>query len=61
MDTPTPTTATEDCIPGLFQAMDSLNPTLDSDFDETLAVPESLSVINLNRTANREELDAGGI
>ncbi|KAJ0179151.1 hypothetical protein K1T71_004863 [Dendrolimus kikuchii] len=60
METPTPTTAAEDCIPGFFQAMDSLNPTLDSDFDESLAVPESLSVIDLNTICTKEELDAGG-
>lgn len=61
MDTPTPTTAGEfgDCLPTFIQAMDSLSPTLDSEFDESLAVPESLSVIQTDKQNNVEETDCG--
>lgn len=55
MDTPTPSSA-GDCIPGFIQAMDSLSPTLDSEFDVSLAVPESLSVID---EKTKEETDYG--
>ncbi|CAB3220831.1 unnamed protein product [Arctia plantaginis] len=54
MDSPTPTTTPGDCIPGLFQQLDSLNPTLDSEFDESLAIPESLSMIDTDKIDNRE-------
>ncbi|XP_028173294.1 phospholipase D1 [Ostrinia furnacalis] len=60
MDTPTPTVA-GDCIPGLFQRMDSLSPGMDSDFDESLAVPDSLSVIDVDKTDNKETGDDGEI
>lgn len=59
MDTPTPSAAPGDCIPGLFQQLDSLSPTLDSEFDESLAVPESLSMIEADKVDNREN-EAGG-
>lgn len=52
MDTPTPTAETGHSIPGLFQRLDSLSPGIDSDFDESLAVPESLSVIDIDKTDN---------
>ncbi|XP_053600044.1 phospholipase D2 isoform X2 [Plodia interpunctella] len=55
MDTPTPTTG--DCMQGIFQPMDSLTQTLDSDFDESLAVPESLSVIG-DKNDGKEEHDS---
>lgn len=53
MDTPT---TPGDCIPGLFQAMDSLNPGLDSDFDESLAIPEQFSDEKI-----KEETDASSM
>lgn len=56
METPTPSTTPGDCLPGFFQTLDSLSPTLDSEFDVSLAVPESLSVID---EKNKEETDAG--
>ncbi|XP_013141535.1 PREDICTED: phospholipase D2 [Papilio polytes] len=56
METPTPTTP-GDCLPGIFQQLDSLA-GVDSDFDESLAVPESLSVIDVNKIDNKEETDA---
>lgn len=59
METPTPTTP-GDCLPGLFQQLDSLATYVDSDFDESLAVPESLSVIDVDKAGNREETDANG-
>ncbi|KOB76440.1 Phospholipase D1, partial [Operophtera brumata] len=55
METPTPSTTPGDCLPGLFQTLDSLSPTLDSEFDVSLAVPESLSVID---DKTKEETDA---
>ncbi|XP_045534093.1 phospholipase D2 isoform X1 [Papilio machaon] len=55
METPTPTTP-GDCLPGIFQQLDSLA-GVDSDFDESLAVPESLSVIDVNKIDNKEETD----
>nr|XP_013190121.1 unnamed protein product [Amyelois transitella] len=55
METPTPTTG--DCMQGIFHPMDSLTQALDSDFDESLAVPESLSVIG-EKGDTREELDS---
>ncbi|KAJ8724801.1 hypothetical protein PYW07_015759 [Mythimna separata] len=54
MDTPTPAADGGDCLPGFFQTMDSLSPGLDSDFDESLAVPESLSVIETDKVDNKE-------
>ncbi|KAG6464581.1 hypothetical protein O3G_MSEX014615 [Manduca sexta] len=57
MDTPTPVTP-GDCLPGLFQTMDSLTTALDSDLDESLAVPESLSVIDADKIDNKDN-DAG--
>ncbi|XP_072941538.1 phospholipase D1 isoform X2 [Epargyreus clarus] len=60
MDTPTPGTTPGDCIPGLFQHLDSLNPCPDSDFDESLAVPESLSVIDIDKIGSKEETDYSG-
>ncbi|KAL4704091.1 hypothetical protein ACJJTC_016349 [Scirpophaga incertulas] len=59
MDTPTPNNVAGDCIPGLFQRMDSLSPGIDSDFDESLAVPESLSIIELEKTECKEATDGG--
>ncbi|XP_041973451.1 phospholipase D2 isoform X2 [Aricia agestis] len=56
MDTPTPTTAPGDCLQGIFQNLDSL-PGIDSDFDESLAVPESLSIIEVDKNGTREEVD----
>ncbi|XP_052738027.1 phospholipase D2 isoform X2 [Bicyclus anynana] len=57
METPTPTTTPGDCFQNVFQHMDSLSsPCADSDFDESLAVPESLSVIDLEK--HKEETDA---
>lgn len=53
MDVSTPTTP-GDCLPGLFQHMDSLSPGLDSEFDESLAVPESLSVIDIDKVDNKD-------
>ncbi|XP_045492782.1 phospholipase D2 isoform X2 [Colias croceus] len=55
METPTPSTP-GDCLQGVFQTLDSLTPGLDSDFDECLAVPESLSVIEIDKC--KEETDA---
>lgn len=55
MDTPTPN---GDCLQGIFQNLDSLSPGVDSDFDESLAVPESLSVIDTEKANNKEETDA---
>lgn len=62
METPTPATASGDCLHGFFQTMDSLSPGLDSDFDESLAVPESLSVIDTDgdKVDNKDENHAGG-
>ncbi|XP_068628198.1 phospholipase D1 [Battus philenor] len=57
METPTPTTP-GDCLPGIFQQLDSLATCVDSDFDESLAVPESLSVIDVSKVGNKEETDA---
>ncbi|CAG4987978.1 unnamed protein product [Parnassius apollo] len=57
MATPTPTTP-GDCLPGIFQQLDSLATCVDSDFDESLAVPESLSVIDVDKIVNKEETDA---
>lgn len=57
MDTPT---TPGECIPGLFQAMDSLNPGLDSDFDESLAIPEQFSSIE-DKSEDKEETDAGSM
>ncbi|CAH0717450.1 unnamed protein product, partial [Brenthis ino] len=57
MDTPTPSSQ-GDCLHGIFQNLDSLSPGVDSDFDESLAVPESLSVIDTDKANNKEELDA---
>lgn len=57
MDTPTPNTA-GDFIPGVFQRMDSFGPGLDSDFDESLAIPESLSIIDKLDNKENEEVDA---
>lgn len=55
MDTPTPgADASGDCLQGFFHTMDSLSPGLDSDFDESLAVPESLSVIETDKVDNKE-------
>ncbi|XP_026326584.1 phospholipase D2 [Hyposmocoma kahamanoa] len=54
METPTPSGAPGDCLPGLFQRMDSLNPGMDTEFDESLAVPESLSVIDADKVDNKE-------
>ncbi|KAM3968327.1 phospholipase D [Aphomia sociella] len=54
MDTPTPTTTPGDCLQGIFQPLDSLNPGLDSDFDESLAIPES--IIDIDKT--KEEPDS---
>ncbi|XP_026745691.1 phospholipase D2 isoform X1 [Trichoplusia ni] len=59
MDTPTPMSASGDCLPGFFPAMDSLSPGMDSDFDESLAVPESLSVISADKIDNKEGNSAG--
>lgn len=60
MDQPTPT-PTGDCLHGIWQNLDSLTPTgVDSDFDESLAVPESLSVIDIEKVNNKEETDAAG-
>ncbi|CAH2244300.1 jg2602 [Pararge aegeria aegeria] len=57
METPTPTTTPGDCFQNVFQNLDSLSsPCLDSDFDESLAVPESLSVIDVEK--QKEETDA---
>lgn len=58
MDTPTPSATPADCLPGVVQMFDSMNPGPDSDFDLSLAVPES--VIELERTDNKEETDAVG-
>lgn len=57
MDTPTPApSASGDCLAGFtFPTMDSLSPVLDSDFDESLAVPESLSIIDGDKVDNKEE------
>ncbi|XP_038213563.1 phospholipase D2 isoform X2 [Zerene cesonia] len=55
MEPPTPSTP-GDCLQGVFQTLDSLTPGLDSDFDECLAVPESLSVIEIDK--GKEETDA---
>ncbi|KAJ2950830.1 hypothetical protein O0L34_g9101 [Tuta absoluta] len=53
MEPATPSSAAGDCIPGLFQHMDSLTGGgMDSEFDESLAVPESLSVIDADKTDN---------
>lgn len=57
MDPQTPSTP-GDCLQGVFQNLDSLNPGIDSDFDESLAVPESLSIIDIEKA--KEEVDAGG-
>ena len=54
----TPTTPQGDCLQGIFQNLDSLTPGVDSDFDESLAVPESLSVIDTDKLNNKEEIDA---
>lgn len=54
MDTPTPSGPAGDCLPGLFQRMDSLSPGMDSEFDECLAVPESLSVMDPDKVDNKE-------
>lgn len=54
METPTPGAAPGDCLPGLFQQLDSMTPTLDSDFDESLAVPESLSLIDTDKVDFKE-------
>lgn len=59
LDTPTPMSASGDCLPGFFPAMDSLSPGMDSDFDESLAVPESLSVISADKIDNKEGTSAG--
>lgn len=60
MDTPTPTvTGTGDCIHGIFSQLDSLT-AIDSDFDESLAVPESLSVIETDKAGSKEETDTSG-
>ncbi|GBP07269.1 Phospholipase D1 [Eumeta japonica] len=57
METPTPTpSGPGECFPELFNKLDSLNP-IDSDFDESLAVPESLSVIEINDKIDNKELD----
>ncbi|XP_045763314.1 phospholipase D2 isoform X1 [Maniola jurtina] len=57
METPTPTTTPGDCFQSVLQNLDSLSsPCLDSDFDESLAVPESLSVIDAEK--HKEETDA---
>ncbi|XP_075972616.1 phospholipase D isoform X2 [Anticarsia gemmatalis] len=53
METPTPATTPGDCLPGFFQQLDSLSPTLDSEFDESLAVPESLSMIDTDKVDNK--------
>ncbi|XP_048480960.1 phospholipase D2 [Plutella xylostella] len=53
METPTPGS---DCLPDMFSRLDSLT-AIDSDFDESLAVPESLSVIE-DKSENKEETDA---
>ncbi|XP_050341987.1 phospholipase D2 isoform X2 [Nymphalis io] len=59
METPTPSTTPGDCLQGILQNLDSLTPTgVDSDFDESLAVPESLSVIDVDKINNKEETDA---
>lgn len=55
METPTPGS---DCLPDMFSRLDSLT-AIDSDFDESLAVPESLSVIE-DKSENKEETDATG-
>ncbi|CAF4949483.1 unnamed protein product [Pieris macdunnoughi] len=55
METPTPSSP-GDCLQGIFQNLDSLTPGIDSDFDECLAVPESLSVIEIDKC--KEETDA---
>ncbi|CAK1551566.1 unnamed protein product [Leptosia nina] len=55
MDPPTPSTP-GDCFQGVFQNLDSLTPGIDSDFDECLAVPESLSVIEVDKC--KEETDS---
>lgn len=61
MDTPTPAgDAAGECLPGFFQTMDSLSPGLDSDFDESLAVPESLSVIEADKVDNKEGNSSSG-
>lgn len=57
METPTPSSP-GDCLQGIFQNLDSLTPGMDSDFDECLAVPESLSVIETDKC--KEETDASG-
>uniref|UniRef100_A0A2A4JXB6 Phospholipase n=1 Tax=Heliothis virescens TaxID=7102 RepID=A0A2A4JXB6_HELVI len=55
MDTPTSApSGSGDCLQGFFPTMDSLSPGLDSDFDESLAVPESLSVIDADKVDNKE-------
>ncbi|XP_049865149.1 phospholipase D2 isoform X2 [Pectinophora gossypiella] len=54
METPTPSAATGDCLTDFFQQLDSLTPGMDSDFDESLAVPESLSVIDADKIDSRE-------
>ncbi|CAG9562934.1 unnamed protein product [Danaus chrysippus] len=56
MEPQTPSTP-GDCLQGVFQNLDSLNPGIDSDFDESLAVPESLSIIDIEKA--KEEVDAG--
>ncbi|XP_061706490.1 phospholipase D2 [Cydia pomonella] len=54
MDTPTPSSA-QDCLQ-MFTKFDS-NPGPDSDFDLSLAVPESLSMIETDKSG-KEETDA---
>ncbi|VVC92804.1 unnamed protein product [Leptidea sinapis] len=53
METPTPTSG-GDCLHGVFQNLESLTPCMDSDFDESLAVPESLSIIEVDKKDERD-------
>ncbi|CAH2979630.1 unnamed protein product [Chilo suppressalis] len=57
METPTPTNAPSDCISGIFQGLDSLSPSVDEVFDYSLAVPESLSIIEVDKTDNKDVAD----
>lgn len=61
METPTPSGVPGDCLPGFFQTMDSLSPGVDSDFDESLAIPESLSVIDVDKVDNKENDSLQGV
>lgn len=58
MDTATPTPGGGDCLQGVFNHLDSMTP-IDSEFDESLAVPESLSVIEIDKYC-KDETDVAG-